>query len=129
VGVASAGSNQTPTVSTTTAVYFTPSTGSIYAGGNVTAYSDERLKKDWADVSSDFVEQLAGLLAGTYTRTDTGIRQAGVGAQSLQKFFAEVVSEGEGGILSVAYGQAAMVACVKLAQRVLDLEARLKDTP
>ena len=127
VGVTSSGVNSTPYVSTTTAVYFVPSTGAIYAGGNVTAYSDENLKKDWEDVCPDFVEQLANLLAGTYTRKDTGIRQAGVGAQSLRKFLPETVDEAEGGILSVAYGNAALVACVKLAQRVLELEAKLKD--
>jgi hypothetical protein len=36
------------------------------------------------------------------------------------------VLEDENGNLSVAYGNAALVACVKLAQRVVDLEARLK---
>jgi hypothetical protein len=125
--VASAGSNQTPTVSTTTAVYFTPSTGSIYAGGNVTAYSDERLKKDWEQMPSDFVDRLANVLAGSFTRIDSGLRQVGVGAQSLQPLMPDAVPLGNDEVLTVAYGQAALVACVELAKRVVQLETKLKD--
>jgi hypothetical protein len=36
------------------------------------------------------------------------------------------VVENEKGELSVAYGNAALVACVKLAQRVVALEAKLE---
>jgi len=97
--------------------------GTMTAAGNIIAFSDESLKKDWADLPPNFIEQLAGLLHGTYTRTDTGLRQVGVGAQSLQKFLPEAVVEGEK--LGVAYGNAALVAAVKLAQRVVDLDKRL----
>lgn len=101
--------------------------GSLIATGNVTAYSDERVKKDWSDVAPDFVEQLAKVKHGTYTRTDTEeeIRQAGVSAQDIQKFLPEVITENHEGILSLAYGNAALVAAVKLAERVVALEARL----
>jgi hypothetical protein len=36
------------------------------------------------------------------------------------------VGKDENGGLSVAYGNAALVACVKLAQRILELEAKLE---
>lgn len=102
-------------------------TGAILAGGNVTAYSDERLKKDWAPVAEDFVERLAKVKAGTYTRIDSGERQAGSSAQEWQKLLPEVVNEetDDAKTLSLAYGNAALVAAVKLAERVVALEARL----
>jgi hypothetical protein len=93
--------------------------------GNVTAYSDERLKKDWAPVAGDFVDRLAKVKHGTYTRTDSEERQAGVSAQDWQKLLAETVLTSADGFLSVAYGNAALVAAVKLAERVVALEARI----
>jgi hypothetical protein len=103
--------------------YVNTADGTMTASGNIIAFSDESLKKDWAELPDDFIELLAGVLHGTYTRTDTGVRQVGVGAQSLQKFLPEAVVEGEK--LGVAYGNAALVAAVKLAQRVVALEKRL----
>jgi hypothetical protein len=99
--------------------------GNLTMAGNVTAYSDERLKKDWAPVAEDFVERLAKVKHGTYTRTDSEERQAGVSAQDWQKLLAETVLTSADGFLSVAYGNAALVAAVKLAERVVALEARL----
>jgi hypothetical protein len=99
--------------------------GNLTMAGNVTAYSDERLKKDWEPVAEDFVERLAKVKHGTYTRIDSEERQMGVSAQAMQKFAPEVVSEDNEGNLSLAYGNAALVAAVKLAERVVALEARL----
>lgn len=112
--------------------YVDPS-GNMTAAGNVTAYSDERLKTDWAELSADFVERLADVRHGTYTRIDSGARQVGVGAQSLQPLLPEAVSVGEDGdTLHVAYGNAALAAAVELAKklvhtcdRVAQLEAKL----
>ena len=95
----------------------------LTVAANVTAYSDERLKKDWLDLPADFVERLAEVKHGTYTRIDNGQRQAGVGAQSLKPLLPEVILEGEH--LSVAYGNAAMVSAVELAKRVVRLEKAL----
>jgi hypothetical protein len=97
----------------------------IWTSGNVTAYSDERLKKDWAPVAEDFVERLAGLKHGSYTRIDSGDRQAGVSAQALQKLLPETVMGGEDGFLSVAYGNAALVAAVELAKVVVELKSEI----
>lgn len=94
--------------------------GNLTAAANITAYSDERLKKDWSDLPSDFIERLAQVKHGTYTRIDNGQRQAGVGAQSLRPLLPEVILEGEH--LAVAYGNAAMVSAVELAKRVVRLE-------
>lgn len=100
-------------------------TNGFTAGGNVTAYSDERLKTNWRPLSDDFVELLARVKHGIYDRVDTDETQAGVGAQSLQTILLKVVSANADGMLSVAYGNAALVAAIKLAERVVALEARL----
>jgi hypothetical protein len=100
------------------------SNSDFIAKGNVTAYSDERLKTDWSDVCAGFVEALAKVKSGTYTRTDTGARQAGVSAQSLQTVLPETVLD-EGPHLAVAYGNAAMVSAVELAKEVVDLRNRV----
>jgi len=99
--------------------------GNLVVTGNVTAYSDERLKKDWAKLPDDFLLQLAKIKHGTYTRIDSGDRQAGVSAQQMQAFLPEVVQTDEKGNLTLAYGNAALVAAVKLAERVVALEARI----
>ena len=100
-----------------------PSTGDFTAAGNVTAYSDERVKADWTDLASDYVNQLARVKSGTYTRLDTGARQIGVSAQSLLGVAPEgVLGEDR---LSVAYGNVALASAVALARRVVELEARL----
>jgi len=101
------------------------STG-ITSSGNVTASSDERLKKDWEEVKPNFVDQLANVKSGTYTRTDSDERQAGVSAQSLQELLPETVIAGGDGFLSVAYGNAAMVAVVELAKEIRKLKEELK---
>jgi hypothetical protein len=98
--------------------------GNFVAAGNVTSSSDEKLKKDWKPLPADFIERLAGVLSGTYTRTDTGERHAGVGAQSMREVLAEVVFGDQE--LSVAYGNAALVACIALAQEVLRLRTLLE---
>lgn len=100
--------------------------GAIVASGNITAYSDETLKTNWQPLADDFIEKLADVKSGTFDRTDTYETQVGVGAQSLREVLTEAVVEGEDGLLSVAYGNAALAACVALAQRVVELEARLK---
>ena len=109
---------------------FSTSAGLIYngtdftCGGNVTAYSDERVKTNWRDLPADFIEQLAKVKHGIYDRTDQEATQVGVSAQSLQPVMPNAVIEDDGK-LSVAYGNAALVAAIKLAERVIALEARL----
>jgi hypothetical protein len=104
---------------------FTLQGGSFTSSGNVTAYSDERVKTNWRGYGSDFVERLAKIKHGTFDRTDTEITQDGVSAQSLQELLPHSVMENTEGKLSVSYGNAALVAAVKLAERVVALEARI----
>jgi hypothetical protein len=106
---------------------FNPSTGNFTAGGNVTAYSDERLKTNWRGLQADFIEQLATVKAGVYDRTDTDVpvTQVGVTAQALRPVLPNAVLEDVDGMLSVAYGNAALVSAVELAKRVVEQEARI----
>jgi hypothetical protein len=97
-------------------------TGSFTASGNITAYSDERLKKDWALLPNDFIEHLAKVKSGTYTRIDSEERQVGVSAQGLQEFLEEAVMTNDDGMLSVNYGGAALVSAVELAKEVVNLK-------
>lgn len=94
----------------------------LTCGGTVTANSDERLKTNWRDLPENFVERLADVKHGVYDRTDIEATQVGVSAQSLQALLEQAVLVGEDGTLSVAYGNAALVACIQLAQRVVALE-------
>jgi hypothetical protein len=100
--------------------------GNLTATANVTAYSDERVKKNWRDLPSDFIERLALVKNGIYDRTDQEITQVGVSAQSLREALSQAVFENQSGELSVAYGNAALVACVKLAEKYLNVAERLR---
>lgn len=103
----------------------TDTSGNFFANGNISAFSDERVKYSWKKLPSDFLVKLAKVRSGTYARKDVPLRQVGVGAQSLREVLPEAIVEGEDGMLSVAYGQAALVACVELAKEVVLLRRRI----
>ena len=105
--------------------YAVDSAGNFTARGDVTAFSDERLKSDWRAMPEGWLRLLANVKAGTYTRIDNFNRQAGVSAQDLQCVLPEAVHEEADGFLTVAYGQAALVACVELAREVAALRAEV----
>ena len=101
--------------------------GNLTMAGNVTAFSDENLKKDWEQLPSSFVEELSNVRSGTYTRIDSEERQAGCSAQDWQKILPEVVSQSNDGILSLAYGNAALVSSVELAKRIVEQDKRIAE--
>jgi hypothetical protein len=96
----------------------------LVCGGNITAFSDERLKTDWVSITPDFIEKLAQVKSGTYTRIDLGERQVGASAQDMQKILPEAVQGGEH--LSLAYGNAALVAAIELAKQVVELKKEIE---
>jgi hypothetical protein len=100
--------------------------GNLVMVGNVTAYSDERLKKNWGGLNPDFIERLAQVKSGTYDRIDNNTRQVGVSAQSLYDLLPEAVITDPDGTLSVAYGNAALAAVVELAKEIVALKAEIK---
>jgi hypothetical protein len=107
-------------------IYLSIDTSSnLTASGNVTAFSDIRLKTDITKIT-DALAKVNQLNGYTYTRIDTGERQTGVIAQELQKVLPEAVMD-DGETLSVAYGNmmGLMIEAIKeLTARVKELEAR-----
>lgn len=124
VGVTTTGSSTTPYASTS--VSYNSSTN-VVSATTFSASSDETLKTNWRDLPSDFLELLANVRHGIFDRLDDGHTRVGVGAQSLQPVLPNAVIPLETGKLTVDYGPAALVACVKLAQRVLELERIIKE--
>jgi hypothetical protein len=78
------------------------SNGAFTAVGDVTAFSDARLKKDIQPIANA-LDKLESLTGYTFERLDTGERQTGVIAQEVQAVLPEAVNT-EGEYLSVAYG-------------------------
>ena len=91
--------------------------GSFTATGNITAYSDERLKENVETIEGalDKVSQMRGVM---YDKD--GHRGTGVIAQEMQQVMSEVVEEGE--YLSVAYGNLVGV----LIEAVKELKAEVE---
>ena len=94
------------------------------ATGNVTAYSDQRLKTDFRRKYLTLDEILA-MEHFQYRRRDTGIFQTGVKAQAVQKVLPLVVEEDEERILSVDYGRLATAVSLSLSRVVEGLVERL----
>lgn len=101
--------------------------GNLTMAGNVTAFSDERLKTNWTSLPTDFVERLSLIKHGIYTRIDSGERQAGASAQQMQALLPEAVATGadEDKTLSLAYGNAALASAIQLAIRVVAQDKRI----
>lgn len=117
-----------PTFANVTATGNVSVTGTVTAS-NVTITSDERIKGEWEDLPPNLVSRLSAVKVGTYRRidTDSDARHVGVTAQSLREVLPEAVLEGASGMLSVAYGNAALVACVALAKEVRALQNELAE--
>ena len=119
------GGLSTASISNTNVVSYNANTGALTAV-SVAGSSDERLKTDWKDVSPTFVNDLANVKHGTFTRISSGNIEPGVSAQSLQTVLPEAVIEGEDGMLAVNYGGAALVAAIELAKEVKALRAEIE---
>ena len=80
---------------------------SITSTGNITAYSDERLKHDLKKIP-DALAKVLSISGYTYDRVDGEYeRQMGVSAQEIQQVAPEAVEVDELGFLKVAYGNLA----------------------
>jgi hypothetical protein len=95
--------------------------GSFTATGNITAYSDERLKENVQTIEGalDKVSQMRGVTYNYKSELNDGQRGTGVIAQEMQQVMPEVVEDGE--YLSVAYGNIVGV----LIEAVKELKAEL----
>jgi hypothetical protein len=95
--------------------------GAVVATGDITAFSDRRLKQDIFPITNamDKVMHLEGC---TFSRIDTGKRQTGLIAQDVQDVLPEAVVENDDGMLSVAYGNLVglLVQAIKEQQVQID---------
>ena len=103
--------------------------GSFLATGDITAYSDERLKDniEVIDGALDKVKQVRGV---TFERKVDGARGTGVVAQELQQVLPEAVHADDEGMLNVAYGNVVGVlieAIKELEAKVVELEEKLNN--
>lgn len=96
------------------------STGAFTAAGDVTAFSDAKLKDDIRTIegATDLVRKMRGVW---FTRVDIDQASVGVIAQEMQKVVPEVVHDNDG-TLSVAYGNLVGV----LIETIKELDGRIK---
>jgi hypothetical protein len=104
----------------------------IWTSGNVTAYSDRRVKTNIVNIP-DALNKVCQLNGYTFDRTDvtydehgkpeTPVRQTGVIAQEVLEVLPEAVMGDEEGHYSVAYGN--MVGL--LIESIKDLKAQVDD--
>ena len=112
---------------TTAALTFVPSTGTLTAT-ILTASSDERLKENVVPLSGalNTILQLLGVEFNRIGRTE---KEIGVIAQQVEKIVPQLVTTGEDGMKSVAYGNitALLIEAIKEQQaQIEDLTARIK---
>lgn len=110
---------------TTTTRFTFDDAGHFTATGNITAYSDIRLKEDIKPIE-DAVSKVQQLTGNTYTRNDlkdADRRYGGVIAQEVEVVLPEAVSESEDGTKTVDYN--AMIAL--LVESVKELKAEVDD--
>ena len=95
--------------------------GDVTSTGEITAYSDIRLKTN-IELIPDALGKVLQLRGVTFTRIDSGIHATGLIAQEVQKVLPQAVKEApEGDILTVNYGS--MVGL--LVESIKDLKAEL----
>lgn len=101
--------------------------GDFFASGDITAFSDSRLKENIEPISNA-LEKVSELSGYTFNKKDTGKRSTGVIAQEVEKVLPEAVQQDSDGMLSVAYGNMVglLIEAVKeLQQEVNDLKEQL----
>lgn len=103
-------------------IFWNTSTGAFTAAGDITAFSDRRLKTDIRTIENalDLVRKMRGV---RYTRRGSNISGVGVIAQEMQEVLPEVVHGADSGTLSVAYQNIVGV----LIEAVKELSARVDD--
>jgi hypothetical protein len=98
--------------------------GNLTMAGNVTAYSDVRIKSEIKTIDSalDKVIQLRGV---TYIRTDKDApegKQMGVIAQEILEVIPEVVNQDADGMYNVSYGNLAGLFIEAIKEQQLQIE-------
>jgi hypothetical protein len=94
-------------------------TGALVASGNITAFSDERLKSHIQTIPNA-LDKVLSVRGVTYDMNDE--RGTGVIAQELEKVLPEAVFDNEDGMKSVAYGNVVgmLIEAIKEQQAQID---------
>ena len=95
--------------------------GAIIAAGNITAYSDIRLKED-IEVITDAIDKVKQITGITYTRKENGKRQTGVIAQDVLKVLPEAVEGSNDSMYSVAYGNMVGLLVEAIKEQQIQIE-------
>ena len=96
--------------------------GTISASGDITAFSDSRLKENIEPIDNA-LEKIQSINGVTFNTIGQEKRQAGLIAQDLQKVLPEAVHENEDGMLSVAYGNTVSL----LVEAIKELQAEVAE--
>ena len=107
--------------------------GNILASGDITAYSDARIKEN-VETLPNALESVKAMRGVTYNKIGEEKQSIGVIAQEVQAVLPQLVSEHKDEMLSVAYGNitAVLIEAIKeqqdiisqLEERIIDLENR-----
>jgi hypothetical protein len=89
--------------------------------GNVTAYSDERVKENIVTIS-DALAKVNSMRGVYYTTVPGGIAGTGVVAQEVQQILPEVIVVNPDGMLSVAYGNIVGVLIEAIKELTAEVE-------
>ena len=105
------------------------SSGDMYAAGDITAYSDARVKTNIITIENPLKKTLA-LRGVTYNRTDSDDKKTkmGVIAQEVLDVIPEVVNQDNDGVYSVAYGNMVglLIEAIKeQQQQIEELKSKL----
>jgi hypothetical protein len=99
------------------------SSGNVTATGDVTAYSDARLKTNVSTIEAA-LEKVLQMRGVTYVRTDNNdtAEKVGVIAQEIQKVLPQVVNENTDGYLTVSYGNivGVLIEAIKEQQKQIE---------
>lgn len=110
---------------TTTRFTFSRTSGDFTATGDVTAYSDLRIKENIWPIQNA-LDKVCAIRGVTFTRTDLPDKEArhvGLIAQDVEAVLPEAVSESEDGIKTVAYGNTVAL----LVEAIKELRAEVEE--
>lgn len=102
-------------------------TGVVTASGDITAFSDARVKEN-IETIPNALEKVEALRGVTFNKIGEEKRSTGVIAQEVKEVLPEVIHENEEGMLSVAYGNitGVLIEAIKEQQKQIDeLKAQL----
>ncbi|CAB4154019.1 Intramolecular chaperone auto-processing domain containing protein [uncultured Caudovirales phage] len=107
----------------TTVLFKVDSSGNATASGDVTAYSDKRIKENIITIDNA-LDKVLSLRGVTYNRIDSDDKSQKIGviAQEIQEVLPQVVHEQENGLLGVSYGNITAVLIEAIKEQQTQIE-------